>query len=241
MIKRIFTKKLPLVDTDIVISPGGYKGIYMMGICHYIKNHFEIKSKKILGFSCGSFCAIFLRIRPELDNFFLTNLFALDKPRVSLSKFLNAGIHNINTSFRYDDFDLSGTQIGITTSSGLKCYDTFLSIEDLTMCCKCSSFVPFVTQNQLFLFYKHQLTLDGAIYYKQLKNIKDEKFIISSTMFGRYNKNLFAGFRKPKCSFYQMYLYGYHDARKNHDVLAKYFQPKTNTISTSSSTSSSSS
>jgi hypothetical protein len=228
MIKRIFTRKLPKLDTDtdILIAPGGYKGIYMMGICHYIKNHFnqKLKSKKIIGFSCGTFCALLMRIKPELDNTLLNCLFSLDKPRVSMPKFLNNVIDSLNTRLNYDDFDLSGTQIGITTSSGLKCYDQFLTLKELTHCCKCSSFVPFVTHNQLFLFYKNQLTLDGGIYYKQLKKTKSNQLIISSTMFGRYNKNLLSGFKKPKCSFYQLYLYGYHDARKNHDVLAKYFQ-----------------
>jgi len=241
MIKRMFTRKLPKLETDILIAPGGYKGIYMMGICHYIKNHFKdsVKSKRILGFSCGTFCTLLLRIDPTLDSTFLKILFSLDNPRVSMPKFLNKVIDTLNISFKYEDFDLSGTQFGITTSRGLQCYDRFLTMEDLTLCCKCSSFVPFVTHNDLFLFYKNQLTLDGGIYYKQInqkkkinqvKEIKNEKdndnfkFVISSTMFGRYNKNIFAGFRKPKCSFYQLYLYGYHDARKNHDVLKSYFQ-----------------
>ena len=223
MIKKMFTRKLPKLDADIIISPGGYKGIYMMGICHYIKNHFDIKSKKILGFSCGSFCSLLMRIRPELDNTLLNLMFSLDSPRVSMPTFLNKVVYSLNNTFKYADFDLSGTKIGITTSTGLKCYDQFLTIEDLTLCCKCSSFVPFVTHNQLFLVYRNQLTLDGGIYYKQLKKMKDEHFLISSTMFGRYDKNLLSGFKKPKCSFYQLYLYGYHDARKNHDVLAKYF------------------
>ena len=224
MIRKVFTKKIPELQADILIAPGGYKGIYTMGICHYIKHHFNIKSKKILGFSSGTFCTLLLRIHPELDNSLLRLLFSLDKPRLSMPKFLNKVIETINANFRYEDFDVSGIQLGVTTVNGLQCFDKFLTIEEMTLCCKCSSFVPFVTQNHLFLFYKNQLTLDGGIYYKQLRDKKDEKIVISSTMFGRYNKNIIAGFRKHKCSYYLLYLYGYHDARKNHDKLAKYFQ-----------------
>jgi hypothetical protein len=220
----MFTRKLPKLDADIIISPGGYKGIYMMGICHYIKNHFDIKSKKILGFSCGSFCALLMRIRPELDNTLLNLMFSLDKPRESMPTFLNKVVHIVNNTFEYDDFDLSGTKIGITTSTGLKCYDQFLTINELTLCCKCSSFIPFITHNELLLFYKNKLTLDGGIYYKQLKPIKKETLVISSTMFGRYSKKITEGLKKPKCSYYQLYLNGYHDAKKNHDVLKAYFQ-----------------
>jgi hypothetical protein len=226
MTKRVFTRKLPAIDADILIAPGGYKCIYTIGICHYIKNNFkqQIKSKKIIGFSGGAFAALLMRTSKEKANELLNCLFSLDSPRVSMPKFLNNIVDTLNKKFNYDDFDLSGTQIGVTTSSGLKCYDTFLTMEDLTLCCKCSSFVPFVTQNEMFLVYKNHLTLDGGIYYKQLKNIKKEKLVISSSMFGRYTKNMLQGFYKPKCSYYQLYMYGYHDARKNHDMLKQYFQ-----------------
>jgi len=223
MIKRMFTRKLPHLDADIILSPGGYKGIYTMGITHYIKNHFNVKSKKIIGFSSGTFCTLLMRIHPDLESTFLHLLFSLDKPRLSMPKFLNNVVTTLNEHFEHADFDLSGTQIGITTSSGLKCYDQFLTMEDLTLCCKCSSFVPFITQNHLFLCYKNQLTLDGGIYYKQIRKNK-ERLVVSPCMFGRFTRNLLSGFKKPKCSYYQLYLYGYHDARKNHDVLAQYFQ-----------------
>lgn len=225
VIKKSLTRKLPKIDADILIAPGGYKGIYMLGICHYIKHHFDIKHKKILGFSCGTFCSLLLRIKPELENVFLRQLFLLDKPRQSMPKFLNKLIDALNTHFTCEDFDLSGTQLGVTTSTGLKCYDHFLNMKELTHCCRCSSFVPFVTHNELFLVYKNQLTLDGGIYYKQLHQLKKEKIVISSSMFGRYSTGVLQGFRKPKCSYYQLYLLGYHDARKNHEVLKKLFQP----------------
>jgi hypothetical protein len=226
MIKRSLTRKLPPIDADILIAPGGYKGIYMTGICHYIKHHFDISSKKILGFSCGTFCSLLLRIKPELENPFLTFLFSLDKKKLSLPKLLNQITEGLNTRFQYDDFDLRNTQIGVTTSTGLKCYDNFLTLKDLIHCCKCSSFIPFVTHNELFLVYKHGATLDGGIYYKQMKALKKNRIVISSSMFGRFSSSMIQGFRKPKISYYQMYLNGYHDARKNHALLETMFGTK---------------
>jgi hypothetical protein len=212
---------LPPLEADIVISPGGYRGLYTVGICHYVKNHFDVKNKSFAGFSSGTFNALFMLINPELQNKYLRLVFTLQQRQVA--HLLEDVIHTITTQFEEKDFALDRLNVGVSTVMGLEYFKQFLSLQDALSCCKCSSFVPFVTHNQLFLVYKHQLTLDGGIYYKQLKKIKDDHFLISSTMFGRYDKNLLSGFKKPKCSFYQLYLYGYHDARKNHDVLAKYF------------------
>lgn len=211
------------LDSDIILAPGGYKGIYMIGICHYIKNHFNLSSKSCVGFSCGSFNALFMKLKPELDHKYLRLLFALNH-RLSMSQMLSNVVSTVKTNFVYKDFDLRQTKIGITTSSGLELFQDFDSIEDVTDCCRCSSFVPFITQNDVFLFYKNKLTLDGGVYYKRLKKTKrKESLLVSSSMFGRYKDSLISGFRKPKCSYYQLYLYGYSDAQKNHAFLASYF------------------
>jgi hypothetical protein len=112
MIKKTFSRKLPNIDADILISPGGYKGIYTMGICHYIKNHFnpQLKSKKILGFSSGTFCTLLMRLNPELEHTFLNLLFSLDTKRLTMPKFLNKVVDTLNTEFKYEDFDLSADE-----------------------------------------------------------------------------------------------------------------------------------
>lgn len=227
IVKKITYSRLTPLDTDIILAPGGYKGIYMIGICHYIKNKFKdsLRSKSITGFSCGSFNALFMRLTPELDNKFLKYLFALDKKDLSMSQFLSKTVSTIKMQFVYEDFDLRQTRIGVSTSKGLEIFQDFSSIQDVVECCRSSSFVPFVTQPDVFLFYKNKLTLDGGFHYKKVKrNKRKSTLLITSSMFGRFKDSLITGFKRPKCSYYQLYLYGYRDAQRNHTLLENYFK-----------------
>lgn len=222
ILKRSLIKKLPPLDADIVISPGGFKGLYSLGICHYIKNNFDISKKKIAGFSSGAFNSLFMTMNREKENEFMRLMFGI-KPRISIDKLLGTTVRILN-NLKYEDVDLKRVKIGVTTSNGLKYFDNFLSLQDAIYCCKCSSFIPFVTCNDIFLFYKNNLTLDGGIYYQMVKRNKIKgKLYISTNMFGRYKCHMTEGLKRPTCSYYQLYLYGYNDARKNHDMLKAYF------------------
>lgn len=228
-IVRIVTKKkLPPVEADIVISPGGYRGVYVAGICHYVKNHFDIKNKTFAGFSSGSFNSLFMVMNDEKNNLFLNHLFSLKK--VPISQLLDNVIHSIST-FESDDFDLSRIHVAVSTTKGLEYFKDFLNLQDALSCCKCSSFVPLITCHDIFMFYRNKLTLDGAVFYRDVKYQKDKKTLfIDSTVFGRYKPNRIAGLIQPKESIYQMYLNGYHDARKNHSYFAQYLTETKPTI-----------
>lgn len=223
--QRIQNKKMSIpLETDILLSPGGYKGFYMVGICHYLKNHFPVAKKSITGFSCGSFLALFMRIKPELEHTYLNYMFALDRSPMTMPQMLEKSVSTIQDHFVYEDFDLRQTQIGVSTLKGLELFQDFTSLEDTLACCRSSSFVPFITQLNALLFYKNRLTFDGGIHYKKIKRQKKkETLLIGSSMFGRYSDSLIAGFKKPKCSYYQLYLYGYRDAQKNHAFFESYF------------------
>jgi len=225
IVKRSVQKPRPLphLNADIVISPGGYKGVYTLGICHYIKNHFDVSQKKFAGFSSGSFNSLFMTLTPEKSNDMVRLLVTMKVS--SIDTLLNQVVNTINTRFCDTDFDLSRVEIGITTSKGLQYFNDFLTLEEATYCCRCSSFVPFLTSKNLLLVYKHCLALDGGLCYRRVKREKKkETLFIQSSMFGRFSTKFREGFQKPKCSYYQLYLNGYHDARKHHDVLAAYFQ-----------------
>jgi hypothetical protein len=222
-IKRF--RKVKQLDTDILIAPGGYKGIYMMGICHYLKNHFPTRSKSITGFSCGSFISLFMRLDPSLNDKYLRCMFALDHTPLSMTQLLDNSVAKLQEQFEYTDFDMRQTQVGVTTSKGLELFKEFSSFHDALSCCKSSSFIPFITQPGVFLFYKNQLTLDGGVHFKRVKkHRKKETLLISSSMFGRYGESFVSGLKRPKCSYYQLYLYGYRDAQKHHAFFEPYFQ-----------------
>ena len=68
-------KPQSMFKADIVFSPGGYYGMYTLGVCHYIKNNYDIKDKTKLGFSSGSFNALFMSMDKSKDHLFLKKLF----------------------------------------------------------------------------------------------------------------------------------------------------------------------
>lgn len=217
---------IPKIDGDIVISPGGRYGMYNLGICHYIKNHFNIKNKKIVGFSAGAWNALFMTIKHKNMNEILRKIFKMNKDK--LSNMLKK-TKNIVDEYSIDDFDIKNLYIGTTTcnifKNDLVIHNNFLTIEDLTRCCVSSSFIPFLTYNDLFYFYKNKLSFDGGLLYKKyIKTLPPTTLIISFKMFGRHtNQKIYKElYKKNKISVYQLYIKGYHDAKKNHDYFKNF-------------------
>ena len=222
-VRRVASRKLPDIQADIVIAPGGYRGIYVLGICHYVKNHFEVKNKTFLGFSSGSLNSLFMTLDKEQDYLYIQRLFTMNKKK-SISKLLTEVIESTR-KVGESSFDIKRLHVGVSTPKGLEYFKNFLNLEDALYCCKCSSFVPFITYQDIFLFYKSKLTLDGGFYYRSVKKHRDHKMLfIDSTMFGRYQPHIMAGLQQPSKPLYQLYLDGYHDARKNHTYFEPFFQ-----------------
>jgi hypothetical protein len=219
-------KQLPPLEADIVIAPGGYRGIYTIGICHYLKNHFSVKDKTFLGFSSGSFNSVFMVLDKEQDNLFLQKLFTLNK-REKISYLVKDVMCELE---QWDEtlFDIRRIQVGVSTQNGIEFFKDFLTLKDALYCCRCSSFVPFVTYKELFLVYKNRLTFDGGLFYRRVKRQhQKETLFIDSVMFGRYKPHMFAGLKQPKKSLYQLYLEGYHDAQQNHAYFEQFLTPLT--------------
>lgn len=222
MMEKIPYKVTNHVNADIVICPSGRYGAYQLGICHYIKNNFDIKHKKILGFSAGSLNAMFLSIHKEHDNDCLKQFFKIKSKKIPM--LLKKSLHVIE-SYGINDYDIENTYIGVSTTNGLVIHNKFMTMQDITTCCIASSFVPYLTHNDIFYFYKNSLSMDGGIYCKQyLKTMNESNcLIIKFTMFGRYkNINMFNEvLKKTKPSTYDLYLTGYHDAQVNHAYFEK--------------------
>jgi hypothetical protein len=210
------------LKADIVISPGGYRGLYVAGICHYVKNHFNVKNKTFAGFSSGTFGALFMVLDKEHNCDYIRNTMKLTKGPIS--SLLTEVIETIRSKFKSNQFDLSRLQIAVSTPKGLEYFDHFLTLEEALYCCRCSSFIPFVTCHDIFMFYKGSPTLDGALFYREVMAKEKKTLFIDSAMFGRYKPHRLAGLSKPQISIYDMYLNGYHDARKNHAYFESYFK-----------------
>ena len=212
---------------DIIISPGGYTGFYQLGICHYIKNNFEYSNKKIFGFSAGSWAGIFLCLKHSLSNKCIRRIFKQTGYCCPLPKF-PIYFKNSMARMKDSDFDLSNLYVGMTNINNKSMYikNNFLNVHDCIQSCIGSSFVPLVTYNDIFYFYNHKSVVDGGLCYrKYIKTIDQDKILVISPSLFKTNKKrtLIRGLFKPNRSLYDLYLLGYHNARKNHDYLAKYF------------------
>jgi len=225
-----YTSKKKITDElkpDIIISPGGYNGFYMLGICHYIKNNFDITNKKILGFSAGSWAGMFLCLNNDLSNDCVNKIFKQINKCCHLAKMPDI-FKNAIKNYKYDDLDISNLHIGMTDVHNRNVYihNGFLTIRDCINSCIGSSFVPYVTYNDVVYFYNNKCVVDGGVFYKNyIKNIDRKTLLINPKLFRpNYNPNgnRFAGFKKPKRNLYDLYLLGYNNARNNHDYLKQY-------------------
>jgi len=221
--KLDITSNIHNINPDIIVACAGRYGSYQLGICHYIKNNFDIKHKKILGFSAGSWNACFMSIKQKYDNDILKEMFKIKTNKIPI---ILKKIKTIVEKYNKNDYNIENIYIGLTNVNGLEICNKFLTIEDLTRCCTASSFIPFLTCNDLFYVYHNKLTIDGGIYYKKyVKSLTNKKLIIDFRMFGRYKHvNIIKEtVKKYKPSMYQLYITGYQDAKKNHACLESFF------------------
>ena len=225
----LYKPTIDLIDNpDIILSPGGLLGFYVLGICHYIKNNYNLTDKKIIGFSAGSLNNVFLSLNKEYDNIFLKELFKLNlNGTMSLPYLLNKTINIMNDNFNIDKFNTTNKYIAVTTNyNKLEAYNKFLTTVQLTNCCIASSFIPLITYRDIFYFYEGKSSIDGGLlYYKYKKQIKFRKILwLNYNIFKRYKKYCIPGssLLKKNCSIYDLYILGYNDAVKNKSILDEY-------------------
>ena len=158
----------------ISISPGGFKGFYMMGVIAFLKETYDLSDYIFSGASAGSWNAILCTYRGNLTEL-ITHVIG-DKP--TLGK--NDSIHAFEQLMKLriiaytaeSDFDLSRVFIGVTTfkqfgnkravdhlspgeqnavakttGSFIKTsiYSNFINLEDALNCCIASSHIPLIT------------------------------------------------------------------------------------------------
>ena len=216
-------------DPDIIISPSGNLGFYLLGICHYIKNNYDYKNKKIVGFSAGSLNSIFMNIDKKYDDYFLNHIFKLNlngitKP-IDIMKEINKIAKTIDICSNMNKNNNS--YISISTINSLNCYNEFLTTKELIRCYNSSCFIPFITYDHLLNFYNGKLSFDSGLYYrKYLSYIKTNPLIINTEMFGRFKRNNFSilltGLKKINNTIEELYNFGYLDAVRNKKILDNY-------------------
>jgi hypothetical protein len=219
-------KLLVINDYDIIYNQGGYYGFYQLGICHYIKNNFDISKKKTLGISAGSWISLFMLLDKKNSNLFIKKLFSKIHYTYPISKLFNLFEQTLyecdNVNLKYDSVNIMVSNLNNFT---LDIHNNFVSLKDLLNCCKASSFIPLISYKDIFYFYKNKLVYDGGLlkrYY--FKNINPNSLELKFDMFGRFKKNkTYKALIKPGRSLYDLYILGYKDAQNNHKMLKKYF------------------
>ena len=229
LLYKLYKPTIYLMDNpDIILSPGGLLGFYVLGICHFIKNNYDITNKKIIGFSAGSLNNIFMAMNKKEDKLFLSKLFQLNLDgNMPLPYLLNKTINIINENYTINQFDTTNKYMAVTTNyNKLEGYNEFLTTNQLTNCCIASSFIPFVTYKDLFFFYNGKTSMDGGLlYYEYKRQLHSKKILwLNYNVFKRYKKYSFPGYSllKKNCSIYQLYILGYNDAIQNKSILDEY-------------------
>ena len=193
-----YDNKDPIKNKKLIsISPGGFKGFYLLGTLAYIKDNYDLSNYIFSGASAGAWCSLIMSMKKKFDFFEF-----IDKNITDASSIFEIE-QNIKRKLLYkykdSDFDLKRIFIGVTSIHNFKVettiYSDFLDLEDAIDCCIASSHVPFVTGGFLNK-YHNMLTFDGGFSsYPYLH--KDNKLLhISPSMWEELdNKN-----KNKKCA-----------------------------------------
>jgi hypothetical protein len=213
----------------ISISPGGYKGFYLMGVVTYIKENYPITPFIFSGASAGAWNSLLMTYKGdpmEIVNNVIDNTSKKAKTINELEyilkyKFLNA--------YKDTDFELERLFIGVTSLNNFKIntniYSDFDDLEDAIDCCIASSHIPFITGG-LTNKYHNVYTFDGGFSsYPYLRTAKPVLHI-SPSMWKPANDNVFeitTLFSKEKYDFLELFKEGYNDSKENKKALDAIF------------------
>lgn len=224
-----FILYLPYMNSKIInIYPGGLHGFYMMGICKYIKNHYNVDTHKLYGASAGSWNGLYLTYRDkDKDDKFIENIenIMMDERPKSIYKLQLKIRDTLLEKYNTNDFDIERLYVSVAEINKpifrikKRIYHNFSSLEDVTNCCIASSHLPIIS-GKLTYKYNDHYCLDGGIFYNPFLTIDNTNILnIRPFMWKRekkYKNNL------NEIDIKQSICLGYEDAYKNRDYLNEY-------------------
>ena len=169
----------------ISISPGGFKGFYMLGTCAFIKENYILDNYIFSGASAGAWNSLFMTYRKEplelayelLDEKLNNAVSIIDLEYMIKYKILN--------KFTVDDFDLKKLFVGVTSFDYMKIntniFSDFETLDDAVNSCIASSHIPYITGNSFSKKYQNLNAFDGGFSkYPYLNVIKPSLHITPS-------------------------------------------------------------
>jgi hypothetical protein len=230
----------------IILSPGGFKGFYLMGVSAFIKENYALNDYIFSGASAGAWNALLMTYKhnvSEIVNVLVNDECSKMKDAYSLEKYLKK---QIIQRYKSEDFELEKLFIGLTTISNYRIktriYSDFESLEDALDCCIGSSHIPYVTGN-LVNTYHNIYTFDGGFSKYPYLKTSQPMLHITPSMWKHVNNTHSVNethnkeeklnisdyttlFSRGKYNFKLLYEEGYNDAKVNQWYLDNIFQKK---------------
>lgn len=206
----------------ITISPGGFYGFYMMGVCTYMKDYYNMDKYIYSGASAGAWNSLFMTFnkhQPTLVQSLVQNDLYKGKNIYQVEQFIK---HRLLEKYDASDFDLDRLFIGVTTIGQTNIYTDFHNLEDAIDCCIASSHIPFISGNAMNK-YKNIYTFDGGFSNYPYLNVKRPILHINPLIWNnktdKTNKLNYAVLFKENFNLEKLFERGYEDTRVNRDTL----------------------
>lgn len=246
---KLFINENTFLDDKklITISPGGYKGFYLLGILTYIKEKYETENLIYSGASAGSWNGLFMCYKGNPLSFVYNLLDYNIKNTQSITELEYFMKYKLLTSYKTEDFDLRRLFIGVTTIKGFapftNIFSEFETLEDAINCCIASSHIPLITGG-LTNKYHNMFTFDGGFsnypyldkermvhvspsMWQEIHTKNAEPTLMTSVKRGIFSiKKYSEFFSVSKNNLLELFDDGYQDAKKNKSYLDTLFTTK---------------
>ena len=219
----------------ISISPGGFKGFYMLGTSAFIKENYVLDNFIFSGASAGAWNSLFMTFKRDPIEFVIEMLDDKLNNAISIIDLEYVIKYKILNKYSEDDFDLKKLFIGVTSFENMKIkthiFSDFNTLEDALNCCIASSHIPYITGSTFLNKYQNMNAFDGGFSnYPYINVIKPslhitpeiwkddnvqktyvEKFLTFQSHVSDYTTL----FSRSKYNFADLFDKGYNDAKNN--------------------------
>jgi len=222
----------------ISISPGGYKGFYMLGTCLFIKENYNLDKYIFSGASAGAWNSLFMSYKGDplefISNIMDPTIINKTGSTFEVEFLLKMKLLQI---YKSEDFDLNRLFVGVTTYNKLNfntnIFTDFDNLEDAVNCCIASSHIPLITGG-IFNKYHDMYSFDGGFSEFPYLSVMKPSMHITPSMWepqqkilekpNVYNKiqtfyNTTTLFSREKYDLFELFDNGFNHAKKNKDKL----------------------
>ena len=217
----------------ITLSPGGYKGFYMLGIVRFLKKNYNLSDYIFSGASAGAWNSLMLAFKHDIEVFKYHIMDDSIQNAKSIAETEQVLKSRLLKYYRTEDFDLAKLFIGVTSIKNNKpytiIYTQFETLEDAIDCCIASSHIPLITGNMTHM-YNNMLSFDGGFSKYPYFNISKPVLHITPDIWTNSKPGIVNNiqgyttlFSKDKFNFSEICELGYTDSLKNKKNLDKIF------------------